>query len=89
MELLRQQTGPDGVPLWTAAEDHGAEYAKQMAAEVKAKKFGADGMTYSWQWVRAKRDNHFFDCEVMQIVAASMARLIGDDATPDVETPAE
>jgi len=89
MELLRQQTGPDGVPLWTASEDHGSEYAKQMAAEVKAKKFGADGMTYSWQWVRAKRDNHFFDCEVMQIVAASMARLIGDDTLTDVEPPKE
>jgi hypothetical protein len=80
MEVLRGQVGSDGLPCWTAAEDHGQEYAKQMAAEAKVKKFGADGLSFSWAWVRAKRDNHYFDCETMQIVAASMAGLIGDEA---------
>ena len=89
MEVLRQQTGADGLPCWTASEDHGPEYAKQMSAEAKVKKYGADGMTFRWAWVRAKKDNHYFDCETMQIVAASIAGLIGDEADQVTEPEEE
>ncbi|NBW18957.1 MAG: hypothetical protein EBR82_64380, partial [Caulobacteraceae bacterium] len=82
LEVLRSQTGSDDLPMWTAAMDHGHEYARQMSAEAKVKVFKADGVTYSFRWKMLDKDNHYFDCEVMQILAASMAGLIGDDLMP-------
>ena len=79
MEVLRSQRDKDGVPVWSAAANHGDEYARQIAAEAKVKTFKADGKTWAYKWKRLKPDNHYFDCETIQIVAASMAGLIGDD----------
>lgn len=85
MELMRSQNGPDGLPTWTAASDCGPEYRNQMAAEQKVKKFRADGVTWDYVWERKDPDNHYFDCETMQVVAASMAGLLGQDGIPDTE----
>jgi hypothetical protein len=79
MDILRSQNGPDGFPMWTAAQDCGDEYKAQMLAEAKVKTFGPDGHTFEYKWKRLDKDNHYFDCETMQIVCASMAGLIGQD----------
>ena len=61
-------------PAFGIETDHSAAYAKQMQSETK-RLFGKD-----WRWVQIKDHypNHLWDCEVMQIVAASVAGcLIG------------
>lgn len=80
MEILRTTTSPDGLPMWTAAEDCGDEYKAQMAAEAKVKVFGADNVSFEWRWKRIKPDNHYFDCETIQIVAATMAGFLNAEA---------
>jgi len=51
----------------------------QMLAEQKVKVFGSDGLTFTHAWKKVDKDNHYFDCETMQIVCASMAGLLGAD----------
>lgn len=53
-------------PSFGIESDHSAAYAKQMQSETK-RLFGKD-----WRWVKIREhiDNHLWDCEVMQIVAA-------------------
>jgi hypothetical protein len=47
-----------------------------------------------WQWERiGKRPNHYWDCESMQVAAAVMLKLVGQEsvkagAEPDEETGA-
>jgi hypothetical protein len=89
MAVLREQTGIDGLPCWTAAMDSGDEYARQIGAEAKVKVFKADGKTYAYKWKMLSRNNHYFDCETIQIVAASMAGLIGDDAPAPADVAQE
>ena len=76
MEILRSTTGPDELPMWTASEDCGDEYKSQMAAEQKVKVFGSDNVSFEWRWKRLKTDNHYFYCETMQILAATMAGFL-------------
>jgi hypothetical protein len=80
MEILRSTTGPDDLPMWTASEDCGDEYKAQMAAEAKVKVFGADNVSFEWRWKRIQSDNHYFDCETMQILAATMAGFLNAEA---------
>ena len=49
MEVLRSQRDKDGVPVWSAAANHGDEYARQIAAEAKVKTFKADGKTWAYK----------------------------------------
>jgi hypothetical protein len=85
MEILRAQIAEDGIPMWTAAQDCGDEYKAQMLAEAKVKTFGSDGHTYEYKWKRLQPDNHYFDCETMQIVCASMAGLIVGEEVSEAE----
>lgn len=57
-----------GVPT-----DHSKSYAKQMVNE--AKREVAPG---KWRWVpvTARANNHLWDCEVMQVVAASICKVL-------------
>lgn len=80
MEILRSTTGPDDLPMWTASEDCGDEYKAQMAAEAKVKVFGADNVSFEWRWKRIQTDNHYFDCETMQILAATMAGFLNAES---------
>lgn len=79
MQVLREENGLDGIPMWTASQDCGDEYKMQMLAEQKVKVFGSDGLTFTHAWKKVDKDNHYFDCETMQIVCASMAGLLGAD----------
>ena len=49
------------------------DYAEQINSEIK--KQMPDG---SWKWTQVRANNHFWDCEAMQVLAACMAGLFGD-----------
>jgi hypothetical protein len=64
----------------TVPVDCGKEYMEQMESEVRV--MNTDGKP---MWKRiGKRDNHLWDCEVMQLVAAAAFGLLGEPA-PAVE----
>lgn len=79
MEILRSTAHTDGLPMWTASQDCGDEYRAQMAAESKVQVMGADNVSFRYEWRRQHKDNHYFDCETMQIVVATMAGLLTSD----------
>lgn len=57
---------------WDAPVDHSAEYLKQMGSEVKR-----EVSPGKWRYVQPKEwiGNHLWDCETMQIVAASIYKV--------------
>lgn len=57
-----------GYHLPTDATD---DYCKQMTAEAKVRK-GDDGGT---EWKRLRKDNHYFDCEVLNVAAAHILQM--------------
>jgi phage terminase large subunit GpA-like protein len=61
---------------WEIPDDAPQEFLKQVDAEVKKEMKNAKTMQIEFRWVRIRRDNHAFDCEAMQIVAALMLKLI-------------
>jgi phage terminase large subunit GpA-like protein len=61
---------------WEIPDDIGAEYIKQVDAEVKREVTNAKTKQVEYRWTRIRRDNHAFDVEAMQIVAALMLKLI-------------
>jgi hypothetical protein len=71
-------------PIWTAAEDAPEWYWRQIDAHYRVKeedKFGEE----RWVWMGLKED-HAGDCEVMNVVAASIAGLTGAES---LEPPAK
>ena len=55
-----------------------SDYLEQIEGEVKIRRQNPrGGFVYEWQQVG---DNHLFDCEVAQVVAASMAGFIGAES---------
>ena len=67
-------------------DDIDDEYLAQMESEHRIKKGG------KWIWEQiGSRPNHLFDSEVMQVVAATMLKLIGREAVSAevVDTPDE
>lgn len=78
LDLLRTIAEDDGEALWTIAEDASADYLEQIDGEVKIRRLNPrGGFSYEWQTVGP---NHLFDCEVAQVVAASMAGFIGAES---------
>lgn len=59
---------PHGAPGdWILPQDTDVDYCQQITAEVrKAKSSGAV------TWYRIRKDNHYLDCEMMQVAAAEM-----------------
>ena len=77
---LRRNQDPDNGPVWEVPEDIDDEYLAQMESEQRIKKNGR------WIWQRiGSRHNHLFDCESMQVAAAFMLKLIGQEALSDLE----
>jgi hypothetical protein len=69
--------------LWTYPKDIGDNYIRQLNSwKQVAKKNAKDGSTY-YDFIKTYRNDHFYDCEKMQIIAASMAGLIGMDVQRD------
>lgn len=61
---------------WEIPDDVPKEYLKQIDAEVKKEMKNAKTSQVEFRWVRIRRDNHGWDCEAMQIVAALMLKII-------------
>jgi phage terminase large subunit GpA-like protein len=80
---VRRNQNPERGGTWEVPSDIEDDYLTQMEGEQRVKKSG------KWLWERiGKRPQHFFDCEVMQVCAATMLKLIGAESelTPPVES---
>jgi hypothetical protein len=83
---LRRNQDPERGPTWEIAEDAGDDYLTQMESEQRVRNGG------KWLWERiGKRPNHYWDCEAMQVAAAVMLKLVGQESVkagtePDEET---
>ena len=65
------------LPKWEIPTDISQEYLWQMDSEIKKLRHNKLTGQEVWQWCRiGSRPNHLFDCELMQIVAAVMAKLL-------------
>ncbi len=84
---LRRNQDPDNGPVWEVPDDIDDDYLAQMESEQRIKKNG------KWLWERiGSRPNHLFDAECLQVVGATMLKLIGREAQGDtapVDTPEE
>lgn len=61
---------------WMLPDDVPAEYIKQIDSERKDAIENSKTKQVEHRWVKKRRDNHAWDAEAMQIVAALMLRLI-------------
>ena len=61
---------------WDIPDDVSAEYLKQIDSETKREITNSKTKQVEYRWVKTRRDNHAWDVEAMQIVAALMLRLI-------------
>ncbi|MEO0797435.1 MAG: terminase gpA endonuclease subunit [Verrucomicrobiota bacterium] len=64
--------------LWTHADDVPKTYIDQLNSWVRRSKTRNSDNSLVWEWYRAKDDDHFFDCEKMQVVCASMLGIFGE-----------
>ena len=67
-----------GAAAWEVLEDLHGSYAAQLDSEVREEFLTAKENQSDFRWVRKKRDNHAWDCEVYQVAAALVWRLFGD-----------
>ena len=61
---------------WEIPDDVSQEYLKQIDSESKREVTNSKTKQVDFRWVKVRRDNHAWDCEAMQIVAALMLRII-------------
>ena len=79
LSLMRSLTDHKGEPIWTHADDAGAMYERQINAWAKISKSKPDGSVY-YDWInRDKHNDHYFDCEAMQVVCAAMCKTLGTE----------
>ena len=79
LSLMRSLTDHKGEPIWTHADDAGAMYERQINAWAKIAKTKPDGSVY-YDWInRDKHNDHYFDCEAMQVVCAAMCKTLGTE----------
>ena len=86
LSLMRSLNDHRGKPIWTHADDAGAMYERQINAWAKIAKTKPDGSVY-YDWInRDKHNDHFYDCEAMQVVCAAMCKSLGtENIAGDVE----
>ncbi len=82
LSLIRGIKGRNDQPVWTYAKDAGAIYERQINAWQKISKTKPSGEVYYDFINRDSQNDHFGDCEKMNIVCAAMAGLIGVDSEP-------
>jgi phage terminase large subunit GpA-like protein len=63
-------------PLWEIAQDTPHEYFRHVSAEIRKEIDSPDGVEIRWE-NPAKAPNHWWDCEVMIMAAASIRRITG------------
>lgn len=79
LSLMRSLTDHRGDPIWTYADDAGEMYERQINAWAKIAKEKPDGSIY-YDWInRDKHNDHYFDCEAMQVVCAAMCKSLGTE----------
>lgn len=64
---------------WEFSKNVTDEYIAQINAEKREERIDAFGRV-SYIWRRVRKDNHLFDCETMQVLAALASKIIGQDA---------
>lgn len=79
---LRLNQDPLKGITWEIPEDAGDEYLQQLDSERRVKR----GDRWIWEQI-GKRHNHLWDCEAMQVVAATMLKIIGRESIPQEEGP--
>lgn len=72
--LYSHRTGQ--AAAWDIPDDVSPDFIKQIDSEVKREMVNAKTKQADFRWVRIRNNNHAFDVEAMQIVAALMLRLI-------------
>lgn len=72
--LHAHRTGQSGA--WEIPDDVSQEYLKQIDSESKREIVNSKTKQAEYRWTKVRRDNHAWDCEAMQIVAALMLRII-------------
>lgn len=63
---------------WVCAE-HDEEYEKQLNSEILQREIDSKSGKEKWRWVQKQGvQNHFWDCECMQVTAAAMVGILGN-----------
>ena len=75
-------------PKWELPANLSDTYRRQINAEAKMERRNKQTGQIKWEWVRLYRQNHLWDCETMQVVAAAMAGLVWtqEDETGSVQS---
>ena len=61
---------------WEIPDDVSQDWIKQIDSEVKREMVNAKTKQAEYRWVRIRNNNHAFDVEAMQVVAALMMKII-------------
>ena len=81
--LRRNQDPANGI-TWEVPDDVPEDYLKQMESEHRIKDKG------KWIWLQiGNRPNHYFDCDSMQVTAATMLKLIGRESIQSASSDTE
>lgn len=94
-DILSNLRGGNG-PEWAVPDDVSSGepdgYLWQIDSEIKKQTVDqnednpkAIAKEVVWRWMRIRKQNHFWDCEVQQVLAANLLGLIGDDLAGQVE----
>jgi phage terminase large subunit GpA-like protein len=79
-QLDRLRTGRG--PAWQLPADISDQYKKQLAAEQKIETRNKQTGRFESRWKTLNRMNHLFDCEAMQVVAATIAGILSYSPEP-------
>jgi len=79
--LVRSLRGKDNELLWTHADDVGSVYVRQINAWQRISKTAPDGRRFFDFRNNDAKDDHFSDCETMNLVCCAMAGLVGDGSS--------
>jgi len=63
-------------PSWEFSREAGEIYLAQVTSERREERVDAHGRV-SHIWKQIRKDNHLFDCEVLQVLAALATNFIG------------
>jgi hypothetical protein len=70
---------------WEVADDAGEEYERQLNGDVKKELINKKTGRSEWRWVR-RHENHYWDCEAMQVAAALMLGILSSPTTDETES---
>jgi phage terminase large subunit GpA-like protein len=71
---------------WTIPKKTASDYLRQVTAERREERVDSHGRI-SFTWHRVRRDNHYFDCELMILVAAVITKIVAGAKAQTQEAP--